>query len=61
MKIRVTEPLGDEIVVYADSGEQELVAQLDPRVDISPDQEVSYYAELEYMHLFDKDSGETIV
>ena len=59
--VRVTEPLGDEIVVYADSGDQELVAQLDPRVDISPNQDVSYYAELDYMHLFDKESGEAII
>jgi multiple sugar transport system ATP-binding protein len=59
--VRVTEPLGDEIVVYADSGDQEIVAQLDPRTDIAPNQETTYYAEMEYTHIFDKDTGEAII
>lgn len=59
--VRVTEPLGDEIVVYADSGDQELVAQLDPRADVSPGQATTYYAEMEYSHLFDQESGKAIV
>ncbi|MFW6421749.1 MAG: ABC transporter ATP-binding protein, partial [Candidatus Bipolaricaulota bacterium] len=59
--VRVTEPLGDEIVVYADSGDQEIVAQLDPRTDISPGETTTYYTEMEYTHLFDKTTGEAIV
>lgn len=61
VKVRVVEPLGDELVVYADSGEHELVAQLDPRADVSPNQQVRLRVELEYMHIFDKETGEAIV
>ena len=59
--VLVTEPLGDEIIVHAEVGDQEIVAQLDPRVDIKPHQDVTLYADMDYIHIFDKDTEESLV
>ncbi len=59
--VLVTEPLGDEIIVHSEVGDQEIVAQLDPRVDIEPDQDVTLYADMDYIHIFDKDTGDALV
>lgn len=61
VEVRVVEPLGDELIVHARSGEQELVAQLDPRVEVEPRQHIDLSCELQYMHMFDKDTQEAIV
>ncbi|MEF8836460.1 MAG: sn-glycerol-3-phosphate ABC transporter ATP-binding protein UgpC [Candidatus Bipolaricaulota bacterium] len=59
--VLVTEPLGDEIIVHAEVGDQEIVAQLDPRVDIEPHQDVTLFADMDYIHIFDKNTEEAIV
>lgn len=59
--VLVTEPLGDEILVHAEIGNEELVAQLDPRVDVGPDQDLNLYANMKYTHVFDKESGDALV
>ena len=59
--VLVTEPLGDEIIVHAEVGDQEIVAQLDPRVDIEPHQDVKLYADMDYIHIFDEDTGDALV
>lgn len=61
VEIRVVEPLGDELIVHARSGEQELVAQLNPRANVKPRQKVDLACEMEYMHVFDKDTQEGVV
>lgn len=59
--VLVTEPLGDEIIVHAEVGDQELVAQLDPRVDIEPHQDVTLFADMNYIHIFDEETEEALV
>ncbi|MFP4135862.1 MAG: ABC transporter ATP-binding protein [Candidatus Acetothermia bacterium] len=59
--VLVTEPLGDEIIVHSEVGDQEIVAQLDPRVDIEPHQDVKLFADMDYIHIFDKNTGEALV
>ncbi len=60
-KIRVREPLGDELIVYADCAGQEIVAKLDPHLRVEPGQEVTFVAAMERMHLFDKETEKAIV
>ncbi|MFP3953258.1 MAG: ABC transporter ATP-binding protein [Candidatus Bipolaricaulota bacterium] len=59
--VLVTEPLGDEILVHAEVGGDSLVAQLDPRVDVAPDQDLNLYSNMKYTHVFDRESGEALV
>ncbi|MFQ6034006.1 MAG: ABC transporter ATP-binding protein [Candidatus Bipolaricaulia bacterium] len=60
-RVRVREPLGDELIILAKNGEQELVARLDPRVKVEINQTVKLIAEMEFMHLFDRETEETII
>ena len=60
-KVRVREPLGDELIVYADCAGEEIVAKLDPHLPIQPGQDVTFVAAMERMHLFDKQSEQAIV
>jgi len=60
-RVRVREPLGDELIILAKNGEQELVARLDPRVKVEINQTIKLIAEMGFMHLFDKETEETIV
>jgi len=59
--VLVTEPLGDEILVHSEIGDEELVAQLDPRVDVAPDMDLTLYANMQYTHIFDKETGNALV
>ncbi len=59
--VLVTEPLGDEIIVHTEVGDQEIVAQLSPRVEIEPHQDVTLFADMDYIHIFDKETGDAIV
>lgn len=61
VEVRVVEPLGDELIIHARTGEQELVAQLDPRAAVEPGQEVELNCEMEYTHLFDKEDQSIVV
>ncbi|MCR4405094.1 MAG: sn-glycerol-3-phosphate ABC transporter ATP-binding protein UgpC [Candidatus Acetothermia bacterium] len=60
-QVRVREPLGDELIIYAETGGAELVARLDPRVRVEIGQPIKLVAEMEFSHIFDKETGETIV
>lgn len=60
-RVKVREALGDELIVYADIAGDEVVAKLDPRLSISPGQEVTFVALMEHIHLFDRDTEKAIV
>lgn len=60
-RVKVREALGDELIVYADIAGDEIVAKLDPRLSISPGQEVTFVAMLEHMHLFDRDTEKAVI
>ncbi len=60
-RVRVREPLGDEQIIHAENGDEELIARLDPRTKVSIDQMIELVAEMEFSHIFDKETEETIV
>jgi len=60
-KVRVREPLGDELIIYADCAGEEVVAKLDPHLSIEPGQEITLIAAMERMHLFDPETEAAIV
>jgi multiple sugar transport system ATP-binding protein len=61
MKVKVTEPLGNELLVYADCGGEQVVANLDPHQQIDIDSTISLAPNLDTIHLFDKETEETIL
>lgn len=61
VKVTVIEPLGDEVVIYAEIGSQEIVAQLPPRIQVEPEQSLRLYVDMERMHAFDPDTEKSIV
>jgi multiple sugar transport system ATP-binding protein len=60
-QVRVREPLGDELIIHAENGGVELVARLDPRIEVGIDQTIELIAEMDFMHIFNKETEETIV
>jgi multiple sugar transport system ATP-binding protein len=59
--VKVREALGDELIVYADVAGDEIVAKLDPRLPISPGQDLTFVALMEHMHLFDRETEKAII
>lgn len=60
-RVRVREPLGDELIVYVDCAGDEVIARLDPHLRIDPGQEITLVADMELMHLFDPQTEEVLV
>ncbi len=61
VQVSVVEPLGSEQVIYGRLEETEVVTQLDPRLAIEPDQELTLYANTERLHLFDRETEESLL
>ena len=61
VQVSVVEPLGSEQVVYGRLEGTEIVTQLDPRLQIKPDQELALYANTERLHLFDRETEESLL
>lgn len=60
-KVRVREPLGDELIIYADCAGDEVVAKLDPHLVVQPGQEITLIAVMERAHLFDPETEKALV
>ncbi len=60
-RVRVRELLGDELIVYADCADQEIIAKLDPHVHVNVGDEVTFVAMMEHMHLFDPETEKAII
>ncbi len=58
--LQVIEPMGHEVVAYFDAGDTRLVARLAPQELPKLGAEVALVADLERLHLFDTESGETL-
>lgn len=58
--IDVTELMGNEIFVYLKSGEHNYVARVDPRSRYQIDDRVQMVFNMDNMHIFDRDTEETI-
>jgi multiple sugar transport system ATP-binding protein len=61
MTVRVTEPLGNELLVYADCGEERVVANLDPHQRVEIDSTIKLSPNLEMLHLFDPETELTLL
>jgi multiple sugar transport system ATP-binding protein len=61
MTVKVTEPLGNELLVYADCGGEQVVANLDPHQHIEIDSTIKLSPNLKTLHLFDSETEETIL
>jgi len=60
-RVLVREPLGDELIIHVENGGLELVARLAPRTEVAIGQRIALVAEMEFMHIFNKDTEEAIV
>jgi len=61
VKVLVTEPLGNELLVYADCGEDRVVANLDPHQHVEIDSMIKLAVDINALHLFDRESEKTIL
>ena len=61
VKVLVTEPLGNELLVYADCGEDRVVANLDPHQRVEIDSTIKLAVDMNGLHLFDRESEQTIL
>jgi multiple sugar transport system ATP-binding protein len=59
-RVTVVEPLGPDMLVYAQCGRDELVAKADARAVLRPGDEVTLVAAGEALHVFDTASGVAI-
>jgi multiple sugar transport system ATP-binding protein len=59
--VSVLEPLGDELIIYGESDGHELIAQLEPRAQVEPDQVIRLSVDMDYMHAFAPDSGKSLL
>jgi len=60
MLIDVIEPMGNEIVVYASSLDESIVARVSPQPLPEPGQSLDVALDLTKLHFFDAETGETI-
>lgn len=60
-KVLVTEPLGNALLVYADCGGEQIVANLDPHQTVEIDSTIKLVVDINTVHLFDRGSENTIL
>ncbi|PZS04584.1 MAG: sugar ABC transporter ATP-binding protein, partial [Candidatus Chloroheliales bacterium] len=51
--VEVVEPMGSEVYIYANTGDQSLVARLDNRTLVKPGDKLTLYFDMSKMHAFD--------
>ena len=61
MSVTVTEPLGNELLVYADCGGERVVANLDPHRRVEVDTTIRLKVNTTTVHLFDRSSERTLL
>jgi len=61
MTVTVTEPLGNELLVYADCGGEQVVANLDPHQHVEIDSTIKLALNLSTLHLFDSETEKTLL
>jgi multiple sugar transport system ATP-binding protein len=58
--VDVVEPLGSEILVYLAAGEQTMIAKIEPSVMPRVGETMDVALDLERVHFFDADTGESL-
>jgi len=59
--VNVIEPLGAEVYAYVENGGKELVARFDPRTSARVGQPIDVVADMDKMHIFDRESEKALV
>jgi multiple sugar transport system ATP-binding protein len=59
--VNVTEPLGSEVYAYIQNGTKEMVARFDPRTSARVGQEIEVVADMDKMHIFDRENERALV
>ena len=60
-EVNVLEPLGSEVFAYIENGGKEMVAKFDPRTDARTGQTMEVVANMDAMHIFDRQSEKALV
>ncbi len=60
-KVDVVEPMGSEIFLYLKCGETDIVARVPPYVETKVHHDMELVFNMEKMHLFDKETGQTLL
>jgi multiple sugar transport system ATP-binding protein len=59
--VTVVEPLGSEVYAFVDMGGKELVARLDPRTNARVGQPLDIIANMDKMHVFDRQTERALI
>lgn len=59
--VEVVEPMGSEVFLYLNTGLHTLTARVDVHTQASVGQELEFVLDMAKIHLFDKDSEETVI
>jgi multiple sugar transport system ATP-binding protein len=59
--VNVIEPLGSEVFAYIENGGKEMVARFDPRTSARIGQPVEVVADMDKVHVFDRESEKALV
>ncbi|HZK66491.1 MAG TPA: ABC transporter ATP-binding protein [Chloroflexota bacterium] len=59
-KVDVTEMMGNEVFVYLLAGELPMLAQVDPRTEARPQEEMQVVLDMDRMHAFDSETGDSL-
>jgi multiple sugar transport system ATP-binding protein len=60
LPLEVTEPMGNEVFVYAGIGEEQFVARLEPQTLPEPGEPIELVVDLGKIHVFDAKSGASL-
>jgi multiple sugar transport system ATP-binding protein len=60
-KVDVVEPMGSEVYLYLKAGPADVVARMPPIVKTKVNQEIELVFNMERLHLFDKDTGASLL
>lgn len=59
MSVEVVEPVGLEVIVLGSIGREQLTACVDPKTRATPHVEMQFLMDMNQIHLFDKETGES--
>ncbi|MFP3854635.1 MAG: ABC transporter ATP-binding protein [Anaerolineales bacterium] len=60
-KISVVEPMGNELILYLESGEHSFVGRVDPRTDAQVQTEKQVVLNMDNMHIFEAEGDQTAI
>ena len=59
--VEVVEPMGPEKYLYLNTGKNSLVARVEPHNSAKPQQDIDLVFNVSTIHLFDAETGKTII